>query len=122
MPNAAPIAPAIDYTNKDYTSFRNAMLALAAYRLPEWTDRSEADPGVLLIELFAYMGDIVLYYQDRIASELFLHSAAERRSVVNHLRLIGYELNPAMPASATEPPPTGKVRSPLCRPTRKYLP
>jgi hypothetical protein len=97
---ANPLPPAIDYTNKDYASLRQAMLELARYRLPEWTDQSPSDPGVLLVDLFAYMGDIVLYYQDRIASELFLHSAAERRSVLNHLRLIGYELSPAMPASA----------------------
>ena len=98
---ANPLPPAIDYTNKDYASLRQAMLELARYRLPEWTDLSPSDPGVLLVDLFAYMGDIILYYQDRIASELFLHSAAERRSVLNHLRLIGYELSPAMPASAT---------------------
>ena len=75
------------------------MLALAAYRLPEWTDRSEADPGVLLIELFAYMGDVLAYYLDRVASESFLATATEPRSVLNLLRLIGYQLNP--PVAAT---------------------
>jgi uncharacterized phage protein gp47/JayE len=98
---ATLLPPAIDYTNKDYTSLRQAMLDLARYRLPEWTDLSPSDPGVLLVDLFAYMGDIILYYQDRIASEMFLHTSAERRSVLNHLRLIGYELTPAMPASAS---------------------
>ena len=48
------------------------MLRLAQQRLPEWTDRSPADLGMLLVDLFAYMGDIVVYYQDRIASEMFL--------------------------------------------------
>jgi hypothetical protein len=90
---------AIDYTNKDYASLRRAMLELARYRLPEWTDRSPSDLGVLLVDLFAYMGDIVLYYQDRIANECFLQTAVERRSVVNLLRLIGYELSPPAPAA-----------------------
>lgn len=95
-----PLAPAIDYTNKDYASLRQAMLDLARYRLPEWTDQSPSDLGVLLVDLFAYMGDVVLYYQDRIANESFLPTATERRSVLNLLRLIGYELRPAVAATA----------------------
>jgi hypothetical protein len=92
--------PTIDYTNKDFQSLREAMLNLARYRLPEWTDRSPSDLGVLLVDLFAYMGDVILYYQDRIANESFLATAVERRSVLNALRLIGYELAPPIPAHA----------------------
>ncbi len=77
------------------------MLELAQYRLPEWTDLSPADVGVTLIDLFAYMGDIVLYYQDRLASELFPHTALEPRNVLQLLRLIGYELKPSSAASTT---------------------
>ncbi len=91
--------PTIDYTNKDFQSLRRAMLELAASRLPEWTDRSAADLGMVMIDLFAYMGDVVLYYQDRIANELFPATASERRSVLNQLRLIGYELSPPVAAS-----------------------
>ena len=94
------LKPAIDYTNKDYGSLRRAMLELARYRLPEWTDQSANDLGVLMVDLFAYMGDIILYYQDRIASESFLDTATERRSVLHLLRLIGYELKSPIPASA----------------------
>ena len=92
--------PTIDYTNKDFQSLRQAMLDLARQRLPEWTDRSQADLGVLLVDLFAYMGDIILYYQDRIANESFLQTALERRSVLNALRLVGYELSSPPPAQA----------------------
>ena len=92
--------PAIDYTDKDFRSLRDAMLRLARQRLPEWTDQSPADLGMLLVDMFAYVGDIVLYYQDRIASELFPGTATERESVVDLLRLIGYELAPTSPAMA----------------------
>ncbi|TEB07867.1 Baseplate J-like protein [Pelotomaculum schinkii] len=91
--------PHIDYTDKDYDSLRDAMLALATEKLPGWTDHSANDPGVVLLELFAYMGDLILYYQDRIANESFLDTAVERSSVINLLRLIGYELRPPQPAS-----------------------
>ncbi|HEY4240008.1 MAG TPA: baseplate J/gp47 family protein [Kofleriaceae bacterium] len=93
--------PPIDYTNRDYASLRQALLDLARYRLPEWTDRSPADLGVLMVDLFSYAADVVLYYQDRIANESFLPTAVERRSVMNLLRLVGYELAPPVPA-ATE--------------------
>jgi hypothetical protein len=90
----------IDYLARDYQSFRRALLDLIPAKLPEWTDRSEADFGVVLIELFAYMADILSYYQDRLANESFLPTAQERRSVIDHLRLIGYEMAPAAAATA----------------------
>lgn len=89
-----------DYTNRDYASLVASMLDLAALKLPEWTDRSENDLGRLLIELFAYTGDVLLYYQDRIANEAFLATAIERRSVIDLLALIGYTLATPAPASA----------------------
>lgn len=89
----------INYSDKDYDSLREALLALAVQKLPGWTDHSANDPGVVLLELFAYMGDLILYYQDRIANESFLDTAVERRSVINLLRMIGCELRPPQPAS-----------------------
>lgn len=100
MPTQSPDKPAIDYTDKDFESLRQALIALATYRLPEWTDRSPSDIGMLLVDLFAYVGDVVSYYQDRIASESFLATAVERRSVLHLLRLIGYELAPPVAAGA----------------------
>jgi hypothetical protein len=92
--------PLVDYTNKDYASLRAALLQVAADRFPEWTDQSPNDLGTMLLELFAYMGDALFYNQDRIAGESFLETAVERRSVVQLLRLIGYELRPPAAASA----------------------
>src|SRR5690242_6988736 len=95
MANYQPIT---DYTNRDYTSLLTSLLDLAALKMPEWTDRSENDVGRLLLELFAYTGDLIFYYQDRIANEAFLSTAVERRSVIDLLALIGYTL--ATPAAA----------------------
>jgi hypothetical protein len=90
----------IDYLARDYDSFRQALLDLIPRKLPEWTDRSEADFGVVLLELVAYVGDILSYYVDRQTNECFLGTAQQRRSVIENLRLIGYELAGAAPASA----------------------
>ena len=76
----------IDYLARDYDSFRQALVDLIPSKLPEWTDRSEADFGIVLLELVAYMADILSYYQDRLANECFLATAQERRSVIQHLR------------------------------------
>jgi hypothetical protein len=91
----------VDYLVRDYDGFRQALIDLIPAKLPEWTDRSEADFGLAVIELFAYMADILSYYQDRVANEAFLPTAQERRSVIEHLKLIGYEMAPAAAASAS---------------------
>jgi hypothetical protein len=76
-------------------------MALANERLGDvWTDQSDNDLGVLMVELFAHLGDLLLYYQDRLTAESYLSTAAETQSIVNLLRLIGYELRPPQPASA----------------------
>ena len=83
----------IDYLAKDYSSFRQALLDFIPTRLPDWTERSEADIGIMLLELFAATADTLSYMQDRVANEAFLSSATQRRSVAGHLDLIGYEMD-----------------------------
>lgn len=90
----------IDYLARDYESFRQTLINLIPAKLPEWQDRSEADFGIVMLELLAYMADILSYYQDRIANEAFLGTARERASVIQHLKLIGYELAGPAPAAA----------------------
>lgn len=92
----------VDYMARDYTSLLQAMRAQIPSKLPQWTDFSnEADFGNVLLELFAHIGDILSYYQDRVANESFLGTAQTRRSIIEHLRLIGYTLATAVPAAAS---------------------
>jgi uncharacterized phage protein gp47/JayE len=92
----------IDYMARDYDSLLKSMRDLVPNKLPEWADyKSEADFGNVLLQLFAHMGDTLSYYQDRIANESFLGTARNRRSIIHHLRLIGYKLSTAAPASAS---------------------
>lgn len=90
----------IDYMARDYDSFLQSMRDLIPTKLPEWKEfASEADFGNVLLQLFAHIGDILSYYQDRIANESFLGTAQTRRSIIQHLRLIGYRLATAAPSS-----------------------
>jgi hypothetical protein len=99
--NKIDARPTIDYQSRDYDSLLAAMRQLIPHKLPAWTDyQSEADFGNVLLQLFAHMGDILSYYQDRVANESYLGTARERRSLIQHLRLIGYRLGTAAPAAA----------------------
>ena len=93
------MARPIDYTNIGYDTLRESMLALARESLPEWTDQSENDLGVLLVELSAYASDITLYYQTRIANNLLPETSDDPAALIQLLRLLGYEMRP--PAAAT---------------------
>lgn len=91
----------IDYMARDYDSFLASMRAQVPDKLPEWSGHTaEADFGNVLLQLFAHMGDMLSYYQDRVANESFLGTAQTRRSIIEHLRLIGYRLATAAPAAA----------------------
>ena len=90
----------IDYMAKDYASFRNALLDLIPRKIPQWNDRSEADMGIMLIELFSYIADELSYFQDRVANEAFLRTARARSSINNHLSLIDYHMHNGASAKA----------------------
>lgn len=97
---AIPVQPqSIDYQAKDYDSFLRALLDLIPSRIPGWRERTEADLGMALLELFAFAGDQLSYYQDRVANEAYLGSAALFESVRKHLALIGYTMDPGAAAS-----------------------
>lgn len=92
--------PAIDYMAKDYASFRRALLDLIPTLKPSWTERHEADIGMALLELLAYAGDQLSYYQDTVSNELFLATARQRISVRRLVRLIDYQMHDGASARA----------------------
>jgi Baseplate J-like protein len=96
-----PPLPAIDYTAKDFQSFKLALTDFSAQRYPSWQERSEADFGVMFMELLCQVADELSYLQDRVAGEASLLSATQRRSLVSMARLVDYEPAPALSASTT---------------------
>lgn len=64
------------------------------------TTRDPADPAIALLDAWACVGDVLTFYQERIANEGYLRSATERRSILELARAIGYELKPGVAASA----------------------
>jgi len=95
--------PNFDYTSRDYYSIREDLLSRAS-QLPigtSWTSRSEADFGIMLVDLWAYMGDVLHFYVDRAAAETFLRTATQRDSVLAIANLLDYETLTKDSAEAT---------------------
>jgi hypothetical protein len=92
-PPARVIEPVIDYLAKDYASFRQLLLDLVPQRNPNWLERSPADVGIALVELLAYTGDYLSYFQDAVANEAYLDTARQRVSAKRHARLVDYPMH-----------------------------
>ncbi|HTP10316.1 MAG TPA: putative baseplate assembly protein [Anaerolineae bacterium] len=92
--------PEIDYLAKDYASFRQIILDRLALIMPEWRERHVPDIGIALVEVLAYVGDYLSYYQDAVATEAYLDTARQRISVRRHARLVDYLLHEGCNARA----------------------
>jgi Baseplate J-like protein len=90
----------IDYLAKDYASFRQLLFDRLALTMPQWQETHAADIGVALLELLAYAGDQLSYYQDAVATEAYLGTARQRISVRRHARLLDYFMHDGCNARA----------------------
>jgi predicted phage baseplate assembly protein len=92
--------PDINYLAKDYESFRTVILNRLALIMPGWTETHVPDIGIMLVEILAYVGDYLSYYQDAVATEAYLGTARRRVSVRRHARLVDYSLHEGCNARA----------------------
>lgn len=92
--------PELNYLAKDYASFRQLLLDRLAQTAPTWRERHSPDLYLTLIELLAYIGDQLSYYQDAVATEAYLATARRRISVRRHARLIDYHMHEGCNARA----------------------
>jgi Baseplate J-like protein len=92
-PPAERAEPAVDYLAKDYASFRRLLLDRLAQLDPTFLERSPADVGIALVELLAYSGDYLSYFQDAVANEAYLETARRRVSVRRLARLVDYRVH-----------------------------
>ena len=67
--------------------------------LAHWTHREPDDPGIALLECAAVLGDILTFYQELYADEVFLRTARWRSSVAELVPLVGYRLAPGLGAA-----------------------
>lgn len=99
-PQPSLLAPEINYLAKDYQSFRQLLLDRLAVTMPGWTESHVPDIGITLVELLAYAGDYLSYYQDAVGTEAYLDTARQRISVRRHVRLVDYRMHEGCNARA----------------------
>jgi hypothetical protein len=106
-----PGLSAIGYRIGTYASFREAMVeGIGSYRVKDkdktltvlncWTYRSNDDYGIALLDMWAYLADILTFYQERIANEAYLRTAILLESVRRLAALLDYKLSPGVAAEA----------------------
>jgi hypothetical protein len=99
-----------------FPEFRAAMLSdVAAHRLmdtdivpvsqqrplQDWRAREGDDLGIMLLEMWAYVLDVLAFYEERIANETYLRTAQREISLRRLVELIGYRPSPATAAFVT---------------------
>jgi hypothetical protein len=97
-----PGLPAIGYRVGSHAEFKATLLArLSSTDYPALgglTTRDDGDYTIALCDAAAVLGDVLTFYQERIANESYLRTATETRSVTELGRLIGYRLSPGVAA------------------------
>lgn len=105
-----PGLPALRYRISEYGHFLQHMLGKLQKPVPRSGDillssplqklatREPDDHTIALVDAWAVAGDVLTFYQERIANEGFLRTATERRSVLELASEIGYQLSPGVAA------------------------
>jgi hypothetical protein len=89
----------VNYLNRDFSSFKSSLMEYAKTYFPNsYRDFNETSPGMMLIEMSAYVGDVLSFYIDNQYKEMLLPLAEERRNVINLANMLGYKVKPISPA------------------------
>lgn len=80
----------IDYTNRDYEAYRTMLIQMLSKKIPEYTDTSQTDAGIVILECLANGLDICSMYADIIANDCFLPTTQDRQIAVLLARQLGY--------------------------------
>lgn len=80
----------IDYTSRDYEAYRELLIKKLQEKMPEYTDTSETDAGIVILEALANGLDILSLYSDIIANDVILPTTQDRRLAVIMAECLGY--------------------------------
>lgn len=87
MPNIKDIK----YFNRDFTGLKDLLVDFTKTYYPNtYNDFSEASPGMMLIEMSAYVGDVLSFYLDNQIQETFVQYAKQTENIYNLAYMLGY--------------------------------
>ena len=82
----------LTYLNKDFTEFRNSLINYSRTYFPTtYNDFSPSSPGMMLIEMASYVGDVMSFYLDNQYQETFLQYARQANNVFDLAYMFGYK-------------------------------
>lgn len=91
----------IKYINKDFSNFRQSLIEFAKSYFPNtYNDFNETSPGMMFIEMAAYVGDVLSYYTDNQLKESLLSYSQERSNLLQLAQERGYKPKNSVPATA----------------------
>ena len=92
----------VNYLNKDFGSLKASLINYAKSYFPNsYKDFNDSSTGMMLMEMSAYVGDVMSFYIDQQYREMLLPLAEERRNIVNLAKMLGYRTKPSSPAFTT---------------------
>ena len=116
------LSRSLNYLNKDFDAFRSDLLQYAQVHFSDQIrDFSEASLGGLLIDMAAYVGDVMSYYVDHQYNELNLETAIEDENIERLVRNSGVKIYGSSPAQVICDIYL-RVRSKLDSLTGEYIP
>lgn len=96
------LSQSLDFTDRDFDSLRARLRNIISSVFPTWTDDNVADFGNILIEEFAFVGDVTAKYQDAQSRETRWTQATQRKSILSLVAMIGYQPRGISAATAEE--------------------
>ena len=82
----------VKYLSKDYNSFKDQLIEFTKVYFPEqFNDFSEGNPGMMFLEMAAYVGDVLSFYTDTQLQESFLSLAQDPENLYNMAYAMGYK-------------------------------
>jgi hypothetical protein len=98
-----PDLSTIAYRVGNFITFREALLQACAgeTELTNWRPGAQGDLAVQMIEWWAYLADILTFYNERIANEDYLGTAQLPETAARLVAILGYRPRPGIGATAT---------------------
>jgi len=84
----------IKYINKDFNEFKANLVDYAKTYFPTtYNDFSPASPGMMFMEMAAYVGDVLSFYLDNQVQENYLQFARQSNNLFELAYMFGYKPN-----------------------------
>ena len=82
----------VNYTSKDFSTIKADLIEYTKSYFPDtYKDFNETSPGMMLIELSSYVGDVLSYYIDYNYKENLISTATEKRNIRRLSEFLGYK-------------------------------